>query len=140
MNIIYRTTKEFAAEDLERLYLSVGWESGKYPERLRLAMKNSDFVVSAWDGEKLVGLGNVLADGGGMICYVPYLVVDDACQGKGIGKELLSRICRQYRDYLRIDLIAYADKVPFYEKAGFRVDSFSEGMMLCQNGYGGSQA
>ena len=136
MNIIYQTARDFETEALVRLYHSVGWESGDYPERLRRAIEHSDFVISAWDEERLVGLGNVLADGGGMICYVPYLLVDQQYQGLGIGKVMLDRICEQYRDYMRIDLISYADKIPFYERAGFRSDPSSVGMMRCQNGYG----
>ena len=136
MNIIYQTARDFETEALVRLYHSVGWESGDYPERLRRAIEHSDFVISAWDEERLVGLGNVLADGGGMICYVPYLLVDKQYQGLGIGKVMLDRICEQYRDYMRIDLISYADKVPFYERDGFRSDPSSVGMMRCQNGYG----
>lgn len=139
MNILYKTGKDFRKEDLQRLYESIGWESAKYPEKLCRAISHSDFVVSAWNGETLVGLGNVLADGGGMICYIPYLLVDKSCQGLGIGKALLDRICEQFCDYMRIDLIAYAEKVPFYEKAGFAADPSCVGMMRCQNGYGTKQ-
>ena len=30
MNIKYKETKDFVAKDVERLFLSVNWESGKY--------------------------------------------------------------------------------------------------------------
>ena len=39
MEIRYKDTKSFKAEDLERLFLSINWESGKYPEKLARAMK-----------------------------------------------------------------------------------------------------
>jgi len=55
MAIHYRSTKTFDAAQLQELFLSVGWASGEYPEKLRQAMMNSDSVISAWDGEKLVG-------------------------------------------------------------------------------------
>ena len=53
MEIRYKDTKSFKAEDLERLFLSINRDSGKYPEKLARAMENSTYVVSAWDGESL---------------------------------------------------------------------------------------
>lgn len=35
MMIEYRQTRDFAEEDLRRLFLSVGWESGRYPQKAR---------------------------------------------------------------------------------------------------------
>lgn len=45
MKIEYKEIKEFSCEELEKLFLSVNWESGKYPEKLQRAMKNSSVVV-----------------------------------------------------------------------------------------------
>lgn len=47
MTIEYRQTRDFTEEDLRRLFLSVGWESGRYPKRLVTAMRNSTHVISA---------------------------------------------------------------------------------------------
>ena len=49
MAIEYKDTKDFTAEELKRLFLSVQWSSGAYPERLVVALRNSDTVFSAWD-------------------------------------------------------------------------------------------
>lgn len=54
MPIEYRETKDFTPEELQRLVLSVNWESGKFPDKLVRAMKNSTQVVSAWGGGKLL--------------------------------------------------------------------------------------
>ena len=35
--ITYKRTKEFQKEQLESLFLSVSWFSGKYPEKLKIA-------------------------------------------------------------------------------------------------------
>ena len=56
MNIKYKKTKVFTVEELQGLFLSVEWESGNYSEKLVRAMQNSSHVISAWDGDKLVGL------------------------------------------------------------------------------------
>jgi hypothetical protein len=59
----------------------VGWSSGQYPEALAVAMRNSDRVVSAWGGEKLVGFMNALSDGA-MTAYFHYLLVRPEYQGR----------------------------------------------------------
>ena len=56
MEITYRDTHEFTARELGRLFLSVEWSSGHFPEKLVVAMKNFRTVFSAWDGEKLIGM------------------------------------------------------------------------------------
>lgn len=61
--IEYKQTKDFTADELQKLFLSVHWESGNYPEKLVRAMHNSTRVISAWDGDKLVGLVRALDDG-----------------------------------------------------------------------------
>lgn len=63
MNIKYKKTKVFTVEELQGLFLSVEWESGNYSEKLVRAMQNSSHVISAWDGDKLVGLVRTLDDG-----------------------------------------------------------------------------
>ncbi|MCL2815351.1 MAG: helix-turn-helix transcriptional regulator [Oscillospiraceae bacterium] len=63
MSIAYIDTKKFQPNDLQDLFLSVEWESGKYPDKLAIAMESSNTVFSAWDNEKLIGLCNALDDG-----------------------------------------------------------------------------
>ena len=119
MAIEYKDTKDFTAEELKRLFLSVKWSSGAYPERLVVALRNSDTVFSAWDGDRLIGLINVLDDSI-MTAYIHYLLVDPEYQGQGIGKELTRMTLEKYKEYLRILLISYEDGVAFYESLGFK--------------------
>ncbi len=118
MGIKYKTTKKFAPEDLQELFLSVEWSSGHYPDKLVIAMKNSGSVFSAWEGDKLIGLVNVLDDGV-MTAYVHYLLINPNYHGQGIGKKLVSLVSDKYKDYLRIVLIAYDKEIGFYENCGF---------------------
>lgn len=71
MNIQYTEEKIFTAEQVEELFLSVKWISGKYPDRLYRALLNSSTVITAWDNKRLVGLVRVLDDGG-MVAYIHY--------------------------------------------------------------------
>ena len=118
MKIAYKDIHEFGREELERLFLSVGWSSGHFPDRLVAAMRNFGSVFSAWDGERLIGMVCVMDDGI-MNAYVHYLLVDPAYQGKTVGRTLVERIKEKYRDYLRIAVIAYDDELAFYENCGF---------------------
>jgi len=118
VDIVYKDTKEFSPEELRELFLSVEWSSGHFPEKLAVAMQNSSTVFSAWDGEKLIGLINVLDDGV-MTAYIHYLLVNPEYQGKGIGKELVRLVTEKYKDYLRIVLIAYDKEIEFYRHCGF---------------------
>lgn len=75
MTIEYRQTRDFTEEDLRRLFLSVGWESGRYLKRLVTAMRNSTHVISVWDGDRLIGLVRALDDGA-TIAFLHYVLVD----------------------------------------------------------------
>ena len=86
--IEYKDTHDFTKEQLERLFLSVEWSSGHFPDRLVSAMKKYDSVFTAWDGEKLVGLICALDDGC-MNAYIHYLLVDPEHQHMSIGKTLI---------------------------------------------------
>ncbi len=107
----------------------MNWSSGKYPEKLVIAMQNSGTVFSAWDGEKLVGLINVLDDGV-MTAYIHYLLVNPDYQGKGIGKKLLRLTTEKYKDYLRIVLVSYDKEIEFYNRCGFKASEDSTPMFI----------
>ena len=42
MHMVYKDTKIFEPKELQDLFLSVEWESGRYPEKLAVAMEHSD--------------------------------------------------------------------------------------------------
>ena len=117
--ITYRETKAFSAQEWERLFLSVGWDSGRYPEQLRRGMKNSGQVISAWDGDRLVGLVRGLDDGE-TVAFLHYLLVDPAYQGQHIGRELMERILKNYGHMLHIKIMpSDPETIPFYQRFGF---------------------
>ena len=129
MSIIYKSTSDFNREDLQRLFLSVEWSSGHYPEKLVVAMRNFDTVFSAWDGDKLIGMVCAMDDGI-MNAYVHYLLVDPDYQGKTVGRTLVDMVKQKYKDYLRIAVIAYDDELSFYENCGFVKSSDSSPMFI----------
>lgn len=119
--IEYTDEKRFTAEDTERLFLSVGWVSGKYPQRLHKALMGSSTVFTAWDGDRLVGLVRVLDDGE-LTAYMHYVLVDPDYQGMGIAGTLVNMVKERYRDYLYIEVMPEESKnAAFYERFGFHV-------------------
>lgn len=117
--ITYKEIHDFSAEQLRDLFLSVEWSSGHYPDKLVTAMKNYETVISAWDGDKLVGMICAMDDGI-MTAYIHYVLVRPEYQHKGIGKKLIEITKEIYRDYLRIVLISYNDEEGFYKACGFK--------------------
>ena len=129
MGIDFRYTHEFEQKELKRLFLSVAWSSGHYPEKLVAAMQNFHTVISAWDNDRLVGMICAMDDGI-MNAYVHYLLVDPDCHGQGIGRKLVEMIKQKYKDYLRIAVIAYNDELTFYENCGFKKSTDASPMFI----------
>ncbi|MGX4586209.1 GNAT family N-acetyltransferase [Paenibacillus chitinolyticus] len=121
MDIHYSHSNEVNADKLRELFLSVDWESGKHPEELHQAILNSHSVVTAWHGDKLVGLVNALSDGV-MTAYFHYMLVRPDYQNQGIGKELMTEILGKYKEYKTKVLISYAEAESFYRSLGFRTE------------------
>lgn len=119
MDIRYSHSNEIDKNELRELFLSVDWESGKHPDELHRAILNSHSVVSAWDGEKLVGQVNALSDGV-MTVYFHYMLVRPDYQNRGIGKELMTAILGKYKEYKTKVLISYKGSEAFYRSLGFR--------------------
>lgn len=86
--IEYKSIHEINRDELQRLFLSVEWSSGHYPDKLVIAMRNYNTVYTAWDGDRLVGLVSVMDDGV-MTAYIHYLLVDPEYQNLGIGRQLV---------------------------------------------------
>lgn len=129
MDIKYGLDKNFSAAQLEKLFLSVKWSSGNYPERLKKALGNYDCVISAWDDDRLIGLVAAMDDGE-MTAYIHYLLVDPQYRYCGIGRTLMDMIKAHYKDYLKIVIVAYTEVVGFYNSLGFKVAEDSIPMYL----------
>lgn len=127
----YTEEKCFTQQQVQELFLSVNWISGRYPERLYKALMHSSTVLSAWDGPRLVGLIRVLDDSE-LLAQIHYVLVHPAYQGQGIAGELLERVKAKYKDYLYIEGMPEDESnVPFYEKHGFRRMEHAAAIQIC---------
>lgn len=131
MKITYTEEKIFTQEQVQQLFLSVGWVSGKYPARLHKALMNSSTVITAWDGNRLVGLVRLLDDSE-LVAYMHYVLVDPAYHGMGIAGNMIRLVKEKYKDYLYIEIMPEESKnASFYEQHGFQVMQDGVAMQLC---------
>lgn len=106
-------------EEVSRLFaLAPLGRSKRDPEQLRKAFEASYAVIIASDSGRLVGMCRALCDGQYQAAIYDMVVLPEY-QGKGIGKEMLGRLC----DKLPVEnIILYSvpGKEGFYSKCGFR--------------------
>lgn len=135
MAIQYTDEKKFTQKQVEELFLSLDWISGKYPGRLYKALINSSTVFTAWDNGQLVGLVRVLDDGA-MLAYMHYVLVHPDYQGKGIARTMIEKVKDKYKNYLYLEVMPEESKnAAFYERFGFHVMKDGVPMQICNYNY-----
>lgn len=135
--IEYTEERKFTQRQVEELFLSIGWVSGKYPTQLYRALQNSSFVLSAWDGERLVGLIRGIDDGG-MTAFLHYLLVSPDYQRQGIASQLVEKAKEHYKDFFYINVMPEeSSNAPFYERHGFQVMPDGVAMQICNHDFKG---
>ena len=65
---------------------------------------NSSRVISAWDGDRLVGLIRVMDDSE-LVCFINYVLVHPDYHGLGIAGHLLEMVKDAYKSYLYINVM-----------------------------------
>jgi GNAT superfamily N-acetyltransferase len=127
--IIYKSDKNFNMHQITQLFLSVGWDSAKFPQKLYKAIMSSETVISAWHDLKLVGMMTAISDTE-MNVFFPYLLIHSDYQRKGIGGKLVKYMLEQYKDTFRKILICSNTNVSFYEKYVFLEKTEEQPMMI----------
>lgn len=129
--IKYTEEKTFTQDQVQELFKSVGWISAEYPQRLHKALMNSQTVLTAWDGERLVGLARVLDDSE-LVAFVHYVLVHPEYQGQKIAGNMVEYIRDKYKNYLYIEGMPEDSKnVAFYERHGFHVMEGGTPIQIC---------
>lgn len=132
--ITYTEEKIFTKEQVQKLFLSVGWVSGEYPERLYKALMHSSTVITAWDEKRLVGLVRLLDDTE-MTAYMHYVLVDPQYHGHGIAGHMVEMVKEKYKDYLYIEIMPEESKnAAFYQRFGFEIMPDGVAMQICNRG------
>jgi GNAT superfamily N-acetyltransferase len=122
MAIKFKSSKNINREQLERLYNDVEWYAYTQDlEVLQQAIEQSLEVISAWEGEELVGLIRIIGDGLTII-YIQDILVLNAYQNQGIATQLMQQVLKKYKNVRQKVLLTEEapDVRHFYEKNGFQ--------------------
>jgi len=85
--------------------------------RLQLMLEHGNVLITAWDGEKLVGVSRALTDFS-FCCYLSDLAVDEAYQRQGIGKRLIDETHRVAGFETTLILLAAPAAREYYPRIG----------------------
>lgn len=89
------------------------------PERIEKMLRHVNVLITAWDGDKLVGVSRALTDFS-FCCYLSDLAVDEAYQRRGIGKRLIEETQRAAGHDAKLILLAAPAAVDYYPKVGLQ--------------------
>jgi ribosomal protein S18 acetylase RimI-like enzyme len=128
-SIEFSNSRNIPPEELVRLYKSVGWSSADKPEALQRAMAACHSLITAWDGDTLVGLANAISDGH-LVVYYPHLLVHCDYQRRGIGRQLMRVLMARYDGFHQQVLVADGQATGFYSKCGFARAGKTEPMWI----------
>ncbi|WP_223067993.1 GNAT family N-acetyltransferase [Paenibacillus caui] len=136
MNLSYRTELP-AKDEYFHLYQSTGWDSKGFwtKDILYEAVKNSWYIVTVYDNDRLVASGRIVSDGY-LQCFICEMIVLPAYQHKGIGRGIMDRLLNHCKTQgIRwVQLASAKGKKGFYEKFGFQArDADAPGMNLVLN-------
>lgn len=122
-------------EQLQELFkVSAFWARERTIEDLRVAIANSNPVITVWDGNRLIGHARATSD----VVYratIWDVVVDPDYRGTGLGRKLVQtvlahpRVCNVERVYLMTSL-----QQKFYQHIGFELNSSTT--MVLHNNHG----
>lgn len=131
MEIEIKEIKEINKEKIIELYKVNKWSSAEKPDLLYKALMNSDSLITAWDVNRLVGLGNAISDGY-LVVYYPHLLVHPDYQGKGIGRMIVDKFQKKYGNFHQQMLTADGKAIDFYRKCGFEKAGSTQSMWIYQ--------
>jgi predicted N-acetyltransferase YhbS len=89
------------------------------PERLEKMLRGADVIVTARDGERLVGVSRAITDFA-YCCYLSDLAVDTAYQHQGIGRRLVAETRHAAGEAAMLILIAAPAAQSYYSKIGMQ--------------------
>ncbi|MBD3920068.1 GNAT family N-acetyltransferase [Paenibacillus sp. PR3] len=117
--ITYSTTNNVTAEQLSQLFERSGMKRPIHDlPRLQTMLDNADITVSAWDGDRLVGIARAITDYA-YCCYLSDLAVDGDYQKHGIGSKLVDEVRQVIGELCSLILISAPGAMEYYPKIGF---------------------
>ena len=125
MNIVYRDDAELGVEVAIDLYKRSTLGERRpvdRPDLFEAMLKNASLTITAWHGERLVGISRSLTDFG-FVAYLSDLAVDQEYQRQGIGRRLIEETRSRLRPECMIVLLAAPKANDYYPRLGFEHNS-----------------
>ncbi len=86
--------------------------------RIEKMFAHANLVVTAWEGETLVGVCRALTDFS-YCCYLSDLAVNRSHQGQGIGQQLIEQVKHKIGDQVALILLSASSAMSYYPRIGF---------------------
>ncbi len=86
--------------------------------RIEKMFAHANLVVTAWEGETLVGVCRALTDFS-YCCYLSDLAVNRSHQGQGIGQQLIEQVKHKIGDQVALILLSASSAMSYYPSIGF---------------------
>ena len=86
--------------------------------RIEKMFNNSNLIVSAWEGDKLIGVSRSLTDFS-YCCYLSDLAVRKEYRNTGIGKRMIEITKKEIGEKVMLLLLSAPNAMEYYTKVGF---------------------
>ncbi len=119
MVVSYKVNTKVEAHQLADLFTRSGLNRPTDDlNRVKKMIDNSNLMVTAWEGDKLVGAARALSDFG-FCTYISDLAIDKEYQNQGLGHELVNEIMKQAGEESNFILLSPPETMEYYPKLGF---------------------
>jgi N-acetylglutamate synthase-like GNAT family acetyltransferase len=130
MEIVYKSDVLPSAEQVIELYNAAGLPRPTHDkERIQKFIDNSNLIVTAWAGDKLVGISRSITDWV-WSCYLADLAVSPDYMKSGIGKRLIEITKEKVGEETMILLLSVPTAMEYYPKVGFAKEN--RGFMMAR--------
>ena len=121
MPIQYFANREITVEEAIALYRKTSLGERRpvdSPEAFAQMLEHANLIITAWDGNHLVGISRSFTDFV-QVAYLADLAVDESYQKQGIGKRLIEETRNRLGERCKIVLIAAPKATGYYGPIGF---------------------
>lgn len=121
MNIVYKENAPISVAEMIDLYnrSTLGERRPVHrPDIFGQMLAHSNLIITAWDGDRLVGISRSLTDFG-YVAYLSDLAVDVDYQCQGIGKRLIAETQARLGAECKIVLLSAPAANEYYPRLGF---------------------
>lgn len=119
MEITYRTDAIVTAAAVADVFRSSGIRRPIDDlQRIQRMIDNADVMLTAWDGDRLVGVARTLTDWT-YCAYLSDLAVRAEYQRRGIGKELMARLRAALGPEVMLLLLSAPNAMSYYPHTGY---------------------